>query len=126
MDQTTPNAGMPVQAKPVMSFDPKDIETNKLWACLSYVSFISLVMLFTKKDSKFVQEHAKQGTVLFIIQIIWWVLLKIPALWWILLPIAIVYDLAMLVLVLYAMYQTWNGKFWEIPVIGALRNQIKV
>ncbi len=109
-----------------MSFDAKDIEDNKLWASLAYVSVLSLVVLFTKKDSKYAQEHAKQGTVLFIVEVAWWVISAIPFLWIITIPLGFLWGLLVLCVSLYAMYNAWNGKLWEIPVIGQFRSKVNV
>jgi len=56
----------------------KDIEENKVAAALSYVWILCLVPLFLKKNSKFCQFHAKQGLLLFIVEVIGMVIFPIP------------------------------------------------
>lgn len=48
-----------------------DVEQNKVLAAIAYLPMISLILLLVKKDSPYVQFHAKQGFVLFIA----WILL---------------------------------------------------
>lgn len=116
----------PLTGTTVPGFDAKDVADNKLWAMLSYVSFVSLIVLFTKKDSKFAEEHAKQGVILFVVELVWYILMSMPFLWLFLLPVSFIFHLLFLIVSLYAIYQAYQGKFWEIPVIGALRKNVKV
>jgi len=44
----------------------KDVQDNKIMAALSYIWIVSVLMLLMKKDSPFVQQHARQGFVLFV------------------------------------------------------------
>ena len=65
-----------VRAAPDRTFEysRNDIENNKLVSMLSYVPFACLVPLFWKKitgkESGYMQFHARQGLVLFIIELI--------------------------------------------------------
>jgi uncharacterized membrane protein len=108
-----------------LSFDPKDASENAIYAALSYVSVLSIVMLVLRKDSKFVQEHAKQGTVLFMMEIIVMVLgMAIPIIgWFIIAPIG---HLLMLILSIIGFVKAIQGEFWEIPCIGKYRNRISL
>jgi len=74
-------------------FDANDVEENKVFAALSYLGILVLIPLLVKKDSKFAMEHAKQGLVLFIIEIVLWFINLIP--------------------LIYAL----QGKFWKIPFV---------
>jgi uncharacterized membrane protein len=100
---------MPEENMPVKTQDP-DVEANKLVAALSYVSILFLVPLLLKKDSKFAQFHAKQGLVLFIVEIVVMFIAWIPMIGWLV-------GLATLALAIYAIYQTWLGNWWKIPYI---------
>jgi len=113
----------PVHGTVVPHFDPKDVKENTLYAALSYVSVLSLVMLVTKKDSPFVQEHAKQGVVLFIAEIIIWIVgMAIPVLgWFIIGPIG---NLLMLVASIVGFVKAVQGEFWEIPYLGKYRSKV--
>ena len=105
----------------ITNFDPKDIEENKVLAAISYLGILVLIPLLMKKESKFVKEHAKQGLVLFIAEIVLWIVdlifAFIPVLgtiisiliWIVLVAIAIVSIIGLI----YAL----QGKFWKIPLV---------
>ena len=90
--QTTPPAG--------------DVEANKVVAALSYVWILFLVPLLGKKDSEFVQFHAKQGLVLFLISFLSW----FPVLGWII-------GIILIIISIMGIVKTLNGEKWEIPYI---------
>src|SRR4030043_1974909 len=47
---------------------------DKLMGVLAYLGILVLIPLLMKKESSFVQFHAKQGLVLFIAEVIlWWI-----------------------------------------------------
>jgi uncharacterized membrane protein len=91
------------------SKDP-DIEANKTVAALSYVWILCLVPLLGKKDSKFAQFHAKQGLVLFIIEIIGSLVSWFPLLGQLLM-------LAMIIIAVMGIIKALNGEWWKIPYI---------
>jgi uncharacterized membrane protein len=92
-----------------MPMDP-DVEANKTIAVLAYISILFLVPMLLKKDSKFAQFHAKQGLVLFIVEIIASFLVWIPVLGWLL-------GVGLLVLCIVAIVRVLNGEWWEMPYI---------
>ncbi|MFH1078456.1 MAG: DUF4870 domain-containing protein [Patescibacteria group bacterium] len=102
-----------------MAFDPKDIEENKILACLSYVGILFLIPLLAKKDSKFCQEHGKQGLVLFIAWIIGSFVFWFPIIGWTL-------GLAFFIVDVIAFVKCLMGEFWEIPLIGPYRKKINL
>jgi uncharacterized membrane protein len=57
----------------VVTADPADVEKNKVMAILAYIIFF--IPLLAAKDSKFAMYHANQGTWLFIIGLIVYVVL---------------------------------------------------
>ena len=105
------------------TFDQKDVEENKLIACLSYIGILCLVPLLAKKDSKYAQEHGKQGLVLLIAFVVVMVVGWIPILGWL---VGFFGSLILLVLGLIALIKCLMGEFWEIPVIGQYRNKINL
>ena len=97
----------------------KDIEKNKAIAALSYAWILCLVPLLGKRDSKFAQFHAKQGLVLFIIEIIASLLMWFP----------IFGQLLMLLLVVVAVMgiiKTLNGEWWKIPYVYSWSKKINL
>ena len=115
----------PLHGTVVPHFDPKDTKENAVYAALSYVSVLSLVMLVAKKDSPFVQEHAKQGVLLFIAEVAIWILCAaIPVIgWFIIGPIG---NLLMLIVSIIGFMKAIQGEFWEIPYIGKYRNKVNL
>jgi len=96
-----------------------DIEKNKVVAAIGYVWILCLVPLFLKRDSKFAQFHAKQGLVLFIIEIVGWVVFWIPILGQILL-------IAVLILAVMGFINALQGNTWKMPLIGDLAEKINL
>jgi fumarate reductase subunit D len=123
MDTPNPQSSAPVNGTVVPKFDPKDKKENAVYAALSYVSVVSLVMLIMKKDSPFVQEHAKQGVILFLVEIaVWLIAAIIPFFgWFIIGPLA---NLLLLIVSVIGLAHAYQGEFWEIPVIGRYRSKI--
>lgn len=109
----------PMKANVVPTFDKKDIDDNKVLAALSYVGILCLVPLLAKKDSKFCQEHAKQGLILFIVWIVASFIIWFPLIGWLI-------GLALLIIDLMAFIKCLQGEFWEIPVVGKLRNSFNL
>lgn len=74
-DEQVSNTPTPVTPQP--SSTPQDIEENKFFAIMAYLSLLCLVPLFTKKDSPFAYYHAKQGLGLFALNVAFYVLIEI-------------------------------------------------
>ena len=91
------------------SKDP-DVEANKTIAALSYVWILCLVPLLGERNSKFAQFHAKQGLVLFIIEIIGSLVFWFPFFGQLLM-------LAIAVVAVMGIIKALNGEWWKIPHI---------
>lgn len=111
------------------SFDPKDIEENKVMALLSYLGPLFLVPMFGKKDSPFAQYHAKQGANVFIIivalniviGILSAILGGVPVLGTILWIVSLVVYFASLIFEILGILNAVGGKAKELPVIGGIK-----
>lgn len=103
-------------------FDPADIAKNKGISVLSYFGILFLVPLLAAKDSKFARFHANQGLVLFIADIILYVvsiiLGYIPFIGGIL---SALLSVAILVLVILGIVNAAQGKAKELPLIGSIK-----
>jgi len=97
----------------------RDVDENKVLAAVSYVWILCLVPLFLKRNSKFVQHHAKQGLVLFIIEIIGWLIFWIPLIGWLL----FVYVIIMAVM---GIMNSMQGRMWEMPILGKYARKINL
>ena len=87
-------------------------------AVLSYIWILCLIPLLMSKD-EFVRFHAKQGFVLFIIEVALVLVAWIPVIGWLL-------CLAVLVVVIIAIIKVLNGEKWEIPYIYKISKKIKI
>lgn len=100
--------------KPVITvdekFDQKDIDENKVFACLSYIGILCLIPLLAKKDSKFAVAHAKQGLALLIVDVVVAAVSWIPIIGWLL---AVLVCIVSIIGIINAL----QGKLWRIPVL---------
>lgn len=103
-------------APKVPTFDTKDVEENKLIAALGYVGILCLIPLLAKKDSKFAQEHGKQGLVMLLVWVIGSFVFWFPIIGWLLM-------LAVFIINVIAFVKALMGEFWEVPVVGQFRSK---
>ncbi len=99
---------MPEESKNISN--EEDIKENNIIASLSYVWILCLIPLLGKRDSKFAQFHAKQGLVLFVIEIIGGVFAWFPI-------FGQLFMLALLVVSVLGFIKAYNGEWWKMPVI---------
>jgi uncharacterized membrane protein len=100
--------------------------TPNLAAALSYLlmPLTGIVFLVVEKTNAFVRFHAMQSTVLGVAWIVFWIGLTIltslvPVLGWIVgFLISIVLWLGGFILWLLLMWNAYQGKEWELPVVG--------
>ena len=52
-------------------------DVERIYGLLSYVFFFGILIYKAKKDSEFVQVHAKQGIVLFVLSLVNFILMAI-------------------------------------------------
>jgi len=97
----------------------KDIEENKIIAALSYAWILFLVPLLGKRKSKFAQFHAKQGLVLFILELIGSLLMWFPVFGQLLM-------LAFVVISVIGIIKALNGEWWKIPYIYTWSKKINL
>lgn len=100
-----------------------DVEENKLIAAIGYFGILCLVPLILKKDSPFAQFHGKQGLVLLIALVLLWAVNVVPVLgqlaW-------LAGSLAGFCLMILGAVNAYNGKLWEMPVLGGFAKKIKL
>jgi uncharacterized membrane protein len=95
---------------------------EKVMAALSYLGILFLIPLLAKKDSKFAMFHAKQGLVLFILEIILWIIEWVLAfsivgilfIGWIIWIIWIVLAIFSLI----GLIQAFSGNYWKMPILA--------
>ncbi|MFA6525188.1 MAG: DUF4870 domain-containing protein [Patescibacteria group bacterium] len=99
--------------------DSKDIEDNKLIAALGYVWILCLIPLLLKRDSKFAQFHGKQGLVLFIVEIVGWLVYWIPLVGWL-------FAVLVLVMAIIGFVKALSGEYWELPIVGSFAKKLNL
>lgn len=113
------------------------MDDKKVFGVLSYLSILCLVPLFVKKDDEFIYFHAKQGLVLFIAEIAWYILNRIIlgiflgsiftwgflSLWGL---INTLVNLGFLVLAILGIINVIQDKKKELPLIGKFADKIKI
>ena len=97
----------------------KDIEDNKVLAAIGYVWILCLVPLFLKRKSKFAQFHAKQGLILFIVEIFGVFIFWIPLIGWIIGALIIIFAIL-------GIMNSLQGNYWEMPVLGKYARKINL
>ena len=102
--------------KPI--FD-KDVENNRLMASLSYLWILCLVPLLLARKSKFAQFHAKQGLLLFAVEIVGSLVFWIPFFGWIL-------WLSIVIVAVIGFAKVMQGEYWEIPVLGEYAHKLDI
>jgi uncharacterized membrane protein len=99
--------------------DQRDIEANRVIAAIGYVWILCLVPLFLKRKSKFAQFHAKQGLLLFVLEIVGWLVFWIPVIGWVILILIILFAIL-------GIKNALDGKFWVMPIIGKYVNKFNL
>jgi uncharacterized membrane protein len=134
----------PAQA-PAPQSEQQLIEEGKIFALLAYLGILCLVPLLAKKDNKFAYFHAKQGLVLFIVEVVLFIVIAIVSvvigiiggiighglgfitgilslLLWLLWLLCVVGFLALSIM---GIVNSLNGKYWEMPVLGKYAQKFK-
>lgn len=133
MAETTPPTLSPTPepaAEPVPSSAPAPAakpaakaSDENLIAALSYISLIAVVILLIKKESDYIQFHAKQGLVLFIAEVIWGV---IATLLWFLPFISWLVWLVFFIVSVIGFIKAYNGERYRLPVVADIADKISI
>ncbi len=91
------------------------VSEDRAYAALSYLWVLCLVPLFLKRQSAYVQFHAKQGFLLFVAEIAISVVSVVPVLGWL---VGFVGWLAAVVLSVLGIMAALTGKEWVMPILG--------
>ena len=99
----------------------KEIREGKFFAAISYITFLCIVSLVLKKDNKFALHHAKQGLVLFVFEVVCFIVSIIPILGWL---------IAVLGLIVFPVFCAWGilgalrGNLTKLPVVADIAKAI--
>ncbi|MCX8094677.1 MAG: hypothetical protein N3D74_00590 [Caldisericia bacterium] len=98
-------------------------DERRIISAISYIPLLFIIPLVLVKDDQFVHSHAKQGFVLFIFEVVIWVLGKIPLIGWI---FKYIIGVIIFLVALYAFIEALLGKFYKIPIIGDISEEFKI
>jgi len=105
-----------------MNTQPTSRKDDNLMAALSYVFVLFLIPLLFERESEYVQFHAKQGLVLFIVEVIFTILASvfffIPLVGWVL-------YLFVFIMAMKGFVMALQGKKWEMPWLGGYAKKLK-
>lgn len=97
------------------------IREGKFFAVISYISFLCIITLILKKNNKFALYHAKQGLVLFVMEVAAFILSIIPFLGWLI----GIFGYALFLLVsIWQIMQSALGIYSRIPVITEISEKV--
>jgi fumarate reductase subunit D len=96
-------------------------DTDKLFALVSYILFLGILIYRNKKDNEYVLFHSKQGIVLFGLYLVNFILMAIPFLVW-LIPFLYI---AVLILFFIGADNALSGKMTKLPFIGQCSDLLK-
>ncbi|MDD5692235.1 MAG: hypothetical protein PHP10_03555 [Candidatus Omnitrophica bacterium] len=101
--------------------DQQELREGKFFAVISYVSFLCIITLILKKDNKFALYHAKQGLVLFVMEVAAFILSIIPLLGWLI----GIFGYALFLLVsIWGIIQASLGVYCRIPVVTKISEKV--
>ncbi|HPT39816.1 MAG TPA: hypothetical protein PL125_06460 [Candidatus Omnitrophota bacterium] len=103
------------------SQEEQEVRDGKFFAIISYVSFLCIITLILKKDNKFALCHAKQGLVLFVMEVAAFILSIIPLLGWL---IGVFGYAIFLLISLWGIMQAALGIYSRIPVVTDISEKI--
>jgi uncharacterized membrane protein len=101
------------------SVTKKEIQEGKIFALMSYLSVLCIIPLVFKKDNRFVLFHAKQGLVIFIAEVAFFILS-------IIIKLKTIGILFFGILSLWGITQTLSGKYTKIPIISDIAEKISL
>lgn len=101
----------------------KEIEEGKFFAVISYIGFFCVVSLVLKKDNKFALYHAKQGLVLFVFEVMSFIISVMPILGWLIR----IFGVPIFVLVsLWGMLQAFIGNYNRFFLMSNIADKIVI
>jgi len=87
---------------------------EKVWGAVSYVWVLSLVALAARKNNDYVRFHASQGTLLFILSLIFMI---IPVIGWII-------NIFLVIAMVIGIVKSLQGKKWELPLVAGVSKSL--
>ncbi len=101
--------------------EEQEIKEGKFFAIISYVSFLCIITLVLKKSNRFALYHARQGLVLFVMEVAAFILSIIPFLGWL---IGVFGNMIFLLVSLWGIMQAALGIYCRIPLISEISENV--
>ena len=99
----------------------KEIREGKFFAVIAYIGFLCIVSLVLKKENKFALHHGKIGLVLFVFEVVAFLLTIIPVFGWL---IKLFGTIIFVLLSLLGIFQALLGNDARIPVISDIADKV--
>ena len=107
------------------SFDPADVQNNKVMGVLSYLGILVLIPLLAARNSPFARFHCNQGIVLALAEVLAGIVLGIgrslPLIGWIFRLLGGLASILWIVLAVIGIVNAVNGRAKELPIIGGIK-----
>ncbi|MCM8781556.1 MAG: hypothetical protein NC828_00645 [Candidatus Omnitrophica bacterium] len=98
-----------------------EIQEGKFFAVISYISFLCILALILKKDNRFAIYHAKQGLVLFVLEVVVFIVSIIPILGKIIYVFGVI---AFGLCSIWGILQALMGNYCRFPIISDIAEKI--
>lgn len=95
---------------------------SRFLAAISYLGILCLVPIILRTKNDYVRFHARQGLVLFIVEIIFTLIWVIPFIGWV---IGFLGWLLCFVLSVLGLVKTVAGREWRIPILNKFATKIR-
>ena len=99
----------------------QDIKEGKFFAIISYISFLCAFAFWLKKHNKFALYHAKHGLVLFVFEVVGFIISIIPILGWLIWTFGIV---VISLVSIWGILQALMGNYSRIPLVSDIADKI--
>ncbi len=103
--------------------EKKVIRAGKIYAVISYLSFLCFIPLLMKKKNHFAAFHAKQGLCLFLTWLVLLVISVIPFFGHI---IGFIGNVVVIILAIQGIIHALNGEYWEMPFFGEKAKELNI
>ena len=112
----------------INEYSADEIQNGKLMGILSYIGILVLIPILVEKNNRFVKFHANQGLVLFIVNIIYNIAVKIVVSILAIIGLAGIVSTILglvgwvfVILAIIGIVNVCQGKAKELPVIGSIK-----
>lgn len=105
-----------------MAAGSQDTVEGKFFAVISYITFFCVVSLILKRSDRFVLHHAKNGLVLFIIEVVTGLIAVLPGVGMLSYPIYMICAVA----AIWGILQALSDKEVRMPLISDIADKINL